>query len=213
GGMTGGGLQGLPRGGACFHPEPQLEESGLPEGADIRPEGHLDAGGESLLKARAMRACAQIDAVTQVGGEIPLGYPALLPRIGGLIRGEMRDGEGGNVPCPVRAQALHALRVHDVAVLHAVSAEACRGLHRLRARGMGHDGEAALAADREGRLELVVEQERLPVPIPRRAHDASGEIALDVMDALLDLLPDGAHEAVRPVAFPRVAGGEEVAAR
>jgi hypothetical protein len=51
------------------------------------------------------------------------------------------------------------------------------------------------------------------VPIPRRAHDASGEVELDVVDAVLDLLPDGAHEAVRPVAFPRVAGGEEVAAR
>ena len=69
-------------------------------------EGHLDAGGEGLLKARAMRARGQIGAVAQVGGEIPLGYPALLPRIGGLIRGEMRDGEGGNVPGPVRAQAL-----------------------------------------------------------------------------------------------------------
>ena len=49
--------------------------------------------------------------------------------------------------------------------------------------------------------------------IPRGAHDAPGEVELDVIHAVLDLLPDGTHEAVGPIALTRVAGGEEVAAR
>ena len=103
-------------------------------------------------------------------------------------------------------------RVHDVAVLDAVGAEPRRGLDRVRAGRVGHHAKSPLTADREGGLELVVQQERLGVSIPRGPHDAAGQVQLDVIDPVLDLLADGADEAVGAVAFARVAGGEEVPA-
>jgi hypothetical protein len=112
----------------------------------------------------------------------------------------------------VLQQELHALVVHDVAVLDAVRAEADRVLHRLGIGGVRHHLELALAADRECRAQLVFEQERVPVPVPCRPHDAARQIELDVIDTVLDLLADRAHEAVGTVAFERMAGGEEVAA-
>ena len=44
-------------------------------------------------------------------------------------------------------------------MLDAVRAQPHGGLDGLGARGMRHDAIAALGADAEGRLELVVEQE------------------------------------------------------
>ena len=124
----------------------------------------------------------------------------------------MADGERRHVPGVVLEQQLDALVVHDVAVLDAVRAEADRVLHGLGIGRVRHHLEVALAADRERRLQLVLEQERVPVAVPRRAHDAAGEVQLDVIDAVLDLLADRFHEAVRAVALERVARGEEVAA-
>ena len=52
----------------------------------------------------------------------------------------------------------------------------------------------------------------MPVAVPIGAHDAAGEVELDVVDAVFDLLADGLNETVWPVAFAGLAGGEEVAA-
>ena len=105
-----------------------------------------------------------------------------------------------------------AIVVHDVAVLDAVGAEADRVLHGVGIRRVRHHPKLALLADRERGFELVLEQERVPVAVPRRAHDAAREVELDVVDAVLDLLADRFHEAVRPVALECVTRGEEVAA-
>src|SRR6185503_10397071 len=86
-------------------------------------------------------------------------------------------------------------------------------LHRLGVGRVRHDAKPAGATDREGRLELLVEQERVPVTVPGRAHDPAREIELDVIDAILDLLSDRADKAERAVAFERMTGRQEVATR
>src|SRR3954453_14933795 len=78
---------------------------------------------------------------------------------------------------------------------------------------MRHDLEAALAADLEGSTHLVVEQERMGVEIPCRPHDAARKVKLDVVDAVLDLLADGFHEAIGAVHLERMTRGQEVSAR
>jgi len=100
-----------------------------------------------------------IGAVAQVGGEAALLHPALLPAIAGLIRSQVGDGQRRDIPGPPRAHGLDALPVHEVAVLDAVRAQADGGLDGLGARSMRHHAIAALGADAESRLELVVEQE------------------------------------------------------
>ena len=51
----------------------------------------------------------------------------------------------------------------------------------------------------------------MPVAIPCRAHDAPGQIQLDVIDSALDLLADRLDEAVRSVTFECVARGQKMA--
>ena len=194
------------------HPQPQLEEGGVLQRADVGAERHRDARGQGAAEGLPVRLGGGVRAPAEIRGEVALLHPALLPRVAGLIRRQVRDGERRDVPGPVRAQGVDAGGVHDVAVLDAVRAQPGRGHHGLRVRGVRHDPEAALAADRERGLELLLEEERLRVAVPRRAHDAAGQVQLDVVDAVLDLLADRPHEAVGPVALPRVAGGEEVPA-
>src|SRR5260370_15233678 len=77
---------------------------------------------------------------------------------------------------------------------------------------MRHDLKAAFPADLEGSAKLVVEQERMGVKIPGRPHDAAREVELDVVDAVLDLLPDGFHPTIGAVDLQRMTRGQEVSA-
>ena len=97
-------------------------------------------------------------------------------------------------------------------MLDAVRTQADRRLHRRRVGGVRHHLELAQLADVERRLQLVVEQERMPVQVPCRAHDAARQVELDVIDAVLDLLADRLDPAVGPVDLQRVTRGEEVPA-
>src|SRR5215472_11568994 len=63
---------------------------------------------------------------------------------------------------------------------------------------MRHDLEAALPADLKGSADLVVEQKRMGVEVPSRAHDAAREVELDMVDAVFDLLADGFHPTMGP---------------
>ena len=110
-------------------------------------------------------------------------------------------------------EELDAFVIENVAVFNAVRAEHNRVLDRLGVGRVRHHLEFAQAADVERSLELLVKEKRVPVQIPRGAHDAAGQVQLDVVDPVLDLLADRLDEAVRAVAFKRVARRQEVAAR
>ena len=71
---------------------------------------------------------------------------------------------------------------------------------------------AALAAEGEGGGQLLLQQKGVDVLVPERAHHSAGEVQLDVVHAVLDLLPHGVDEAVGAVALAGVPGREEVAA-
>src|SRR5436305_3287601 len=49
--------------------------------------------------------------------------------------------------------------------------------------------------------------------VPRRPHDAAGQVKLDVVDPVLDLLADGSDPAIGAVDLERMTRGQEVAAR
>ena len=124
----------------------------------------------------------------------------------------MADGEGRHVPGVVLEQQRDALVVHDVAMLDAVGAEPDRILHRFRVGGMRHDLETALPADLESGAELLVEQERMGVEVPRRPHDPAREVELDVVDAVFDLLANGFHPAIGAVDLQRMTRRQEMPA-
>ena len=105
-----------------------------------------------------------------------------------------------------------ALVIQDVAVLDGVRAHADRGLHGLGVGRVRHHLEFALLADVERRLELVLQQERVLVQVPCRTHDPAGQVQLDVVDAVLDLLADRLHPAVRAIDLDGMTGSEEVSA-
>ena len=65
--------------------------------------------------------------------------------------------------------------------------------------GVRHDLELAQLAHFERGVEFVLQQERMPVQVPRGTHDAARQVQLDVIDTVLDLLADRLDEAVRPV--------------
>ena len=85
-------------------------------------------------------------------------------------------------------------------------------LHRVRVGGVGHHPVAALAAQGEGGGQLLIQQEGVDVLVPEGAHHPAGQVQLDVIHAVLDLLPHRVDEAVWTVALAGVAGREEVAA-
>jgi hypothetical protein len=93
-----------------------------------------------------------------------------------------------------------------------VRAQPQRRLDGVGAGRVRHHREAALAADGERRLQLLGQQERVPVPVPGGPHDAAGQVELDVVDAGLDALADGAHEVVAAVAAAGELGAQGVAA-
>src|SRR5215469_16190018 len=145
--------------------------------------------------------------------EPALCNPGSFKPIGGLAGRKMADGEGRHVPRIVLEQERDAFVIHDVAMLDAMGAKPNRILHRFRVGGMRHDPEAAFPADIEGSPDLVVEQERMGVEIPCRPHDAAGEVKLDVVDAVLDLLADGFHPTIGAVNLQRMTRGQKVSAR
>ena len=61
---------------------------------------------------------------------------------------------------------------------------------------MGHDFVAPLVTDGKGGPKLVLEQERMPVPIPGWPHDATREIELNVIHTVFDLVTDGLDEPI-----------------
>ena len=75
---------------------------------------------------------------------------------------------------------------------------------------MGHDIVAALLANLEGGLKLFLKPKRVGVPVPEGTHHAAGQVNLDMVHCVLDLLPDGLHEAVGAVTLPGVTRSEEV---
>ena len=190
-------------GGAVLDPEAHLQQRPVPVGTDVRAERHPHAGPERLAKPLAVTVHGVLGPADEVGRERALPDPALLPPRGALPGREMRDAEGGDVPGVALAEEGHARVVHHVAVLHRVRAQRQGRLDGIRAGRVGHHGEAALPADRERRLQLLGQQEGLPVPVPGGPHDAAGEVELDVVDAGLDALADGAHEVVTSVAADR----------
>src|SRR6516225_66659 len=78
---------------------------------------------------------------------------------------------------------------------------------------MRHDLEAALPADLKGSADLVVEQKRMGVEVPSRAHDAAREVKLDMVDAVFDLLADCFHPTIGAVNLQRMTRGQEMSAR
>src|SRR5690242_8709032 len=125
----------------------------------------------------------------------------------------MADGEGRHVPRIVLEQERDALVIHDVAMLDAMGAEPDRILHCIGVSSMRHDLEAALSTDLEGSADLVVEQERMGVEVPCRPHDATREVKLDMVDAVLDLLADRFHPTIGAVNLQRMTRGQEMSAR
>src|SRR5213079_1252706 len=137
-----------------------------------------------LAEPRGVHVRGCLGTATQRMREPALGNPGGFERIGGLAGRKMADGEGRHVPGIVLKQKRDALVIHDVAMLDAVGAQRDRILYRIRVGGMRHDLEAALPADLEGSTDLVVEQERMGMKVPRRTHDTAREVKLDVVDAI-----------------------------
>src|SRR5262245_30479983 len=208
-----GGEKSLPGRRSVLHPQAQLEQRCLLQRPDVRAQRHPHTGCERSLEPLTVLTGGVVRALTQVRRQIPLLDPSFLPWVARLVRGEVADRQRGDIPGVAGAELLDALLIHDVAVLDAVRAEPNGLLHRFGSGGMRHHTKTAGATDCKGRLELLVEQERLPVAIPGRAHDPAREIELDVVDAVLDLLPDRADKAIRAVAFERMTRRQEVATR
>ena len=94
--------------------------------------------------------------------------------------------------------AFDAFVIQDVTVLHAVCSQPDRVLDRFGVGRMGHHLELAQVTDLEGRLQLVLQQEGVPVEVPGGPQDAARQVQLDVVDAILDLLADRLDEASGP---------------
>ena len=182
--------RGLPGGRAVADPEAHFQQGGLAQGADVGAQSHLGAGIQGAAEPVGVLVGGGVGAALELGGDVALGQPTPLVIVLGLALGEVGDGQGGHVPGGRFGEGGDALLVHDVAVLDGVGAEAEGGLDGVGVGGVGHDGKLALSGDGEGGGELLLEKEGVPVAVPVGAHDAAGEVELDVVDAVLDLLAD-----------------------
>src|SRR4030095_15619923 len=117
----------------------------------------------------------------------------------------MADSQGGNVPDVVFQEQLDTLLVHDIAVFDTVRSKPNGRFDRLRIGGMGHHLITALATDRKGGLQLIIQEKRVPVPIPGRPHNAPGEIELDVVHTVFNLLANSLYESIGTIALPGMA--------
>src|SRR4029453_18703680 len=141
---------------------------------------------------------------------MPLLDPALLPDITGLTRSKMANSQGGDIADIVFQEQPDTLLVHDIAVFDTMCSKANCRFHCLRIGSMGHHLIAALATDSKGGLQLVIQEKRVPVAIPGRPHNTPGEIELDVVHTIFDLLTNGLYEAIGTIALAGMACGEEV---
>src|SRR5262245_54114113 len=103
-----------------------------------------------------------------------LRHPALLPDGAGLLGRELANRQGRHVPHVVLQEELDTLLVHDIAVFDAVCPQPYGGLDRLGVGSMGHDVVATLATDSKGGLQLLLQEERMPVPVPGWPHNTPG---------------------------------------
>src|SRR6516164_5384992 len=211
--MSRGRYQRLPRRRAVASPQPHLEQRGVLERADVGAQCHSYTGIERLAEPRGVYVRGCLGTATERLREPAVGNPSGFEPVGDLAGRKMADGEGRHVPRIVLEQELDALVIHDVAMLDAMGAEPDRILYCIRVGGMRHDLEAALPADLEGSADLVVEQERMGVEVPRRPHDTAREVKLDVVDTVLDLLADGFHPTIGAVNLQRMTRGQKMSAR
>ena len=152
----------------------------------------------------------RIGPALQFGGDVPLGQPPPLVIVLRLPFGQVRNRQRGHIPGGRCRQRGDAFLVHNVPVFHGVRPVLHRRLDRRRVGGVGHHRKLPLPADGESRRQLLGQQKRMPVPIPVRPHNAARQVQLDVIYPVLNLLPDGLHEPVGPVALPRLPGGQEM---
>src|SRR5215813_8932204 len=117
----------------------------------------------------------------------------------------MANSEGGDVPDTVFQEQLDALLVHDIAMFDTVRSKSNCRFHCLRIGGMGHHLITALATDSKGGLQLIIQEKRVPVPIPGRPHNAPGEIELDVVHAVFNLFANSLYESIGTIALPGMA--------
>src|SRR5262249_50179004 len=127
-----------------------------------------------------------IGTLAEIRSQMALCHPALFPDSTGLIGREMADSQCRDIPHVMLQEELEALLVHDIAMFDAVRSQSYGGLDRLGVGSMGHDLIAALVTDGKGGLQLVIQEERVPVPIPERPHNATGQIELDVVHTVFD---------------------------
>ena len=148
----------------------------------------------------------------QVRRKLLLGGPGLLMLGRGQVGGELADAKGGHVPCAAADEVGDAVLVGDVGMLHRVGAQLYGHLDCFGVGGVSHHRKVALAAQGEGRLNLLWQQERFGVPVPPGSHDAARKVELYVVHVVLHLVADSLGVTVRAVAFPGVAGGQKMAA-
>ena len=131
----------------------------------------------------------------------------------------MTDSQGGNVDGALGLHHVDAFVIHDVAVLDGPGVVADGTLDGVGVGGVGHDLHTALMANLVCGLQLIREEEAVPVPVPVGAHDAAGEVEFNVIYVVVYLLSDGEHEVFRTVTLLRegpagsvaAGGGEEIA--
>src|SRR5438132_939252 len=92
----------------------------------------------------------RVSTVAEIGRQMALLDPALLPGVTGLAGGEMADGQRRDIPRLLLQEELEALLVHDVAMFNTMGPETNRLLNRLGIGSMGHDFVAPLMADGKG---------------------------------------------------------------
>ena len=202
----------MPGCGPVLDPQAQFQQCRVPHRRNVRPQRHLDSSRQRRLEGTAVLVCGGFSPDHQTGRQVLAGGVGLLVLRSGEAGGQLADAESWHIPGAAADEIGDALLVRDVGMLHAVSAQLDGHLHRLGIRGVGHDLEIALTAEREGGLDLLGQQERLGVPVPPGAHDSARQVELDVVYVVLHLVADGLGVAVGAVALPGVPGGQEVAA-
>src|SRR5262245_63865804 len=117
----------------------------------------------------------------------------------------MADSQGGNVPDVVFQEQLDTLLVHDTAVFDTVCSKPNGRFDCLRIGGMRHHLITALATDSKGGLQLIIQEKRVPMPIPGRPHNAPGEIELDVVHTIFNLLANSLYKSIGAIALSGMA--------
>src|SRR5262249_32007973 len=117
----------------------------------------------------------------------------------------MANSQGVDIPDIVFQKQPDTLLVHNISVCDTVCSKSNRRCHGLKIGGVSHHLVAALATDSKGGLQLLIEENRMPVPIPGWAHNAPGEIKLDVVHTVFNLPTNSLDEAIGAIALPGMA--------